>query len=238
MFSGDLDPGNIVIVREILDGNGAGTDRALFSDIRAGYECTDVSGATPQPLTRCPREWDGRRLRVGHLAATCGRRGYWPVTGPTPSRTSRSWSSPTASRPTRRPVDAVAGNNNARVSFVPSVSVVTGYEVQDLDASAGRCAAPIAEPDITSLLVTGLTNGQTYTFRVRGLNEFGTGEWSLPSNAVTPHAEGPGPSGPPEACSRQPTGELSWTAPATTAVRRSRGTRSGSPTSTGSRSGP
>ena len=63
-----IDPGNIVIVREILDGTGVGTDQALFSDIRAAYECVDISGATPQPLNRCPREWDGRRLTVSHIA--------------------------------------------------------------------------------------------------------------------------------------------------------------------------
>ncbi len=34
--------------------------------------------------------------------------------------------------------------------------------------------------------VTGLTNGTEYSFRIRGINEIGPGEWSPASNAVTP----------------------------------------------------
>lgn len=41
-------------------------------------------------------------------------------------------------------------------------------------------------------MVTGLTNGQPYTFQVRALNTIGAGTLSAPSNAVTPVA----PAGP------------------------------------------
>ena len=65
-----------MIVREILDGTGVGTDKALFSDVRDAYECVDISGPTPQPLNRCPRAWDGGRMTVSHIAGDGrGRRG-------------------------------------------------------------------------------------------------------------------------------------------------------------------
>ena len=43
----------------------------------------------------------------------------------------------------------------------------------------------------TSLTVTGLTNGTTYTFRVAAINAVGPGPASAPSNAVTPTPHGP-----------------------------------------------
>lgn len=60
--------------------------------------------------------------------------------------------------------------------------VVSQYQVEvtpsgRIDSHAG---------DFSSGSATGLTNGTTYTFRLRGVNEIGLGEWSLPSNAVTP----------------------------------------------------
>jgi Ca2+-binding RTX toxin-like protein len=193
VFSGAIDPGNIVIVREILDGTGVGTDKALFSDTRASYECVDISGANPQPLNRCPREWDGRRITVSHLGSD-GVDGVLANDGmDTVENVEELIFSDSLPPDPPTDVHAVAGNRNARISFVPSLSVVTGYEVQVLDAFNQQVGAlrPIVEPADTSVLVSGLTNGQTYTFRVRGINDFGTGEYSLPSNAVTPHAEVP-----------------------------------------------
>ena len=113
-------------------------------------------------------------------------------------------------------VHAVGGNRNAQVSFVPSASVVDRYEVQVLDAGGLQVGAlrDIADPDGTSLLVTGLTNGQTYTFRVRGVNGAGTGEYSLPSNAVTPQAGVPGAPGIPNLVPGDGRVTMSWAAPA------------------------
>lgn len=67
-------------------------------------------------------------------------------------------------------------------------SPITGYEVRDNGGRITRCAA-------TSCRLTGLTNGQWYTFQVRALNKAGQGEWSDSSKRVRPDQPPPAPSG-------------------------------------------
>jgi len=85
-------------------------------------------------------------------------------------------------------VVASAGDGSATVTFnVPADnggSAITGYEV--FDSSGNKVATGNA--DATSITVTGLTNGTTYTFTVIAKNAIGSSIPSLPSNAVTPQA--------------------------------------------------
>ena len=55
-----LDPGNIVIVREIMDGDGQGHDKAVYPRGRQSYTCSDASGELPE----CPTTWTGERLTI------------------------------------------------------------------------------------------------------------------------------------------------------------------------------
>jgi photosystem II stability/assembly factor-like uncharacterized protein len=82
-------------------------------------------------------------------------------------------------------VSAVAGNGEARVSFVPPESdggsPIGSYRVTSAVGSrvlAIGTASPIA--------VTGLANGTAYSFCVRAVNTVGAGPASTPSNTVTP----------------------------------------------------
>jgi M6 family metalloprotease-like protein len=84
---------------------------------------------------------------------------------------------------------ASAGNGQAQVSFGAPASdggsAVTGYTVTSspaggVDTGAGTTAL--------SHLVTGLTNGTSYSFSVRATNLAGTGSASAASSAVTPGA--------------------------------------------------
>jgi hypothetical protein len=81
-------------------------------------------------------------------------------------------------------VTATAGSAQATVSFSPpaaSGSGVTGYMVTGSPSgSATGSASPIT--------VTGLTNGQAYTFTVTAMDGTSQGEASAPSNSVTPTA--------------------------------------------------
>lgn len=67
-------------------------------------------------------------------------------------------------------------------------SPITGYEVRDNNGRITRCAA-------TSCRITGLTNGQWYTFGVRALNKAGSGDWSDASKRIRPDQPPPAPSG-------------------------------------------
>lgn len=79
---------------------------------------------------------------------------------------------------------AVRGNLKATVAFTPPASnggaVITSYLVTSTPGSftASGTASPI--------VVTGLSNGTGYTFKVQAINSVGTGTASAASNSVTP----------------------------------------------------
>ncbi|MFT3861069.1 Ig-like domain-containing protein [Micropruina sp.] len=67
-------------------------------------------------------------------------------------------------------------------------SPITGYQVKDNRGQITTCPA-------TSCRITGLTNGQWYTFQVRAVNKAGEGEWSEPSRRIRPDQPPPAPTG-------------------------------------------
>ena len=90
-------------------------------------------------------------------------------------------------------VAATAGDSRANVSWVaPSnpASSIVGYRVTA--APGGQTCTTSAVPPstpTTACTVTGLTNGQSYTFTVVAVTTSGTSAPSAPSNAVTPSGQ-------------------------------------------------
>ena len=89
-------------------------------------------------------------------------------------------------------VSATAADSSATISFDPPASdggsPITSYTVTATDATnpahGGQTVAGPAGP----IIVTGLTDGDTYTFAVTATNGVGTGPPSNPSNAIIPTA--------------------------------------------------
>jgi hypothetical protein len=113
-------------------------------------------------------------------------------------------------------VTATAGNGSASLTWTAPASnggaAITSYTIATIGVGA---PSPIVTGNTqTSRTVSGLTNGNTYTFTVAATNVAGTGADSTASNAVTPQADLPGAptnvSGTPGNASVG----LSWTAPA------------------------
>jgi hypothetical protein len=91
-------------------------------------------------------------------------------------------------------VTATAGNAQATLSWTaPAVLVppVTDYAVQF--SITGGITWAIAADSVsaeTTATITGLQNGVAHLFRVAARNGIGTGDFSTPSNSVTPSAAG------------------------------------------------
>ena len=85
-------------------------------------------------------------------------------------------------------VTTVAGVGEATITWTPptdpGTDPIIGYGVEG--APGGQTCATTA-PTVTCT-VTGLTNGTSYTFKVRALNAANWGAWSTPSGPVTPVA--------------------------------------------------
>ncbi len=110
-------------------------------------------------------------------------------------------------------VTAVAGNRSASVTWTAPASngsAVTGYVVSTV-AGASRISTTTA-PGTTSVVVSGLVNGTSYSVTVAAVNAVGTG---LPSTAVAvaPGAVPGAPTGV-NATRGNKSVTLSWTAPA------------------------
>ncbi len=102
---------------------------------------------------------------------------------------------PTATAPGAPTIGtATAGNTAATVTWTAPASnggsKITGYSITPYKAGVAQTAVVVGV--VLSDLVTGLTDGVSYTFTVAAINAINTGPPSAQSNAVTPTATVPG----------------------------------------------
>ena len=108
----------------------------------------------------------------------------------------------TMDKPTGSALDASATISWAAVTATAGAGVVsgiddggsaiTGYEVAIYDASNVLVTSANAAAGATSVVATGLTNGTSYTAKVRAKNTNGSGTYSPASTAFTPASAGAG----------------------------------------------
>ncbi len=208
--AGVINPGNLVIVREVITPTAAQSasdvDTARFSDLTANYTVTTTGG-------------DGTLGSPGSVT-TVAHTGGTAVDGIDTLRNIERLVFSDTTVPAAPSIGtAVAGDGQATVNFTPPAGLVTSFSVTVLNAAGTQVGALRTAPaDATSLVVTGLTNGTSYRFQVAAVNAEGTGPASGISNAVTPTAAtvpvlaGPPVIGTPVAANASAT--VNWSAPA------------------------
>ncbi len=140
-----------------------GSETATVTESVYSYEMTGLANGTVYYFVV-------KAINEGGLSAESNEMSAKPATVPT--------------APTH--IAAVAGNGQATITFTPPAdnggSSITRYEVT---SSPGNIVATgVGGP----IVITGLTNGTSYFFTVKAINEQGGSESSAASNTVTPFA--------------------------------------------------
>jgi Domain of unknown function (DUF4082)/Fibronectin type III domain/Bacterial Ig domain len=160
------------------------------------YKITPYIGSTPQtPKTITGSPPATSTTMTGLTNGTTYRFTVQAInpTGAGPESAPSNAVTPTAPVAPSAPLDTSAqpASQSARVQWSPpgsdGDSPLTGYTVTPY--IGGTAQAPVqVGPAATSTVITGLTNGTAYTFRVTASNAVGTSPASAPTGAVKPQA--------------------------------------------------
>ncbi len=146
---------------------------------------THTLTCTPQPCNPA-RSWTVTGLTNGSLytfkVVAVNARGA----GPAGATTIKVGTPTLPAVPTS--VHASAGAGSATVSWVAPANgsaTITAYVITPYNAGVAQATITVAGT-VTSRLITGLTAGQSYTFKIAARSVVGTGTQSAASNAITP----------------------------------------------------
>ncbi|MFE4837583.1 peroxidase family protein [Arthrobacter sp. NPDC056691] len=214
--AGVIDPGNLVAVREVITPTAAQTagniDTAVFSGPAANYTVTTTGG-------------DGTLGSAGSTTTVTDNVGA-DGTDTLRNIETLAFSDTVV---TNAPAIGVATAGNARATVTwtaPTVGVASSFNVKVLDVTTNPAGVQVgalltAAGTDTSLVVTGLTNGNKYVFQVSATNAQGTSPFSVASNVVipAPTVEPPAPVAPGAptaltATAGNAAATLAWTVPA------------------------
>ncbi|WP_427131920.1 peroxidase family protein [Pseudarthrobacter sp. S9] len=222
VFAGQVDPGNLVSVREILS-PAAGTDTAsvdtaVFSGPLSNYtfESVPAAGTTlaSVKVTQTGANVAGQKISDG--VDTLRNIEMLQFSDQTVSVAAAVTPPSAPAAPAIGAATATTGS--ATVSFTapaPNGSpAITSFEIVATPATGPAITVTGIPATATSGTVTGLTNGTTFTLQVRAVNANGPGPLSAASNPVTPSAAVPGAPALGSVTPGNASASLIWTAPA------------------------
>jgi Ca2+-binding RTX toxin-like protein len=175
VLAGTVKPGQLVIVREILQSATTDTDTALFSGDRAEYDIT----------------FEPDRVTVTHARGGGIDDGTDVVTNVERLQfTDQLVTLAAPAAPAIGAATATAASGSVNVAWTPPAAngspAITGFEIEVNEAGATPRIITGIPATARNRTVTGLTNGTEHTFRVRAVNVVGKGAFSEMSNAATP----------------------------------------------------
>ncbi|MDQ1719424.1 MAG: hypothetical protein QOE89_3377, partial [Pseudonocardiales bacterium] len=185
VFDGTVDPGDLVAVREIKSppaSDASSVDTAVFSGPLSNYTIT-VTPATATAPTKVIVNQTGANVAGQKISD-----GIDTLTNMEAIKFSdQTVSIQAPAAPTN--VVATAATGAATLTWAQPATNALSRTSQEIVVSQGGVVVRTVTglpANVTTRSVTGLTVGVAYTFQVRGVNVFGTGALSAPSNAVTP----------------------------------------------------
>jgi hypothetical protein len=211
VFAGDVDPGNIVAVREVLDppASDDSVDTAVFTGPESEYDVSTAADGTVTVVHDGGAGVDGTdTLRnIEQLQFGTGDTVEVTPAATVPSATDQ--------------LVATAGDASATLSWTEPAdggSPITGYRVQVFAGPGGAAGSVLLDTVTfdgteTTRVVPDLTNGASYTFRVSAVNAIGVGARSFASNDVVPRTTPSAPTGV-QATARDASASVSWQTPA------------------------
>jgi len=160
---------------------------------RAILEGSANPAVAVDPPERCGdlNSWDvpNNSFGFGRVDALAALNEPAPTPAPTPTATVTPTPTPAAGATVPgapQNAAATAGDKSAKVSW-SAPTTDGGASITSYTATSSPGGLTCTTGGSLNCTVSGLTNGQSYTFTIRATNVIGTGPPSNPSNSVTPH---------------------------------------------------
>ncbi|QHT59361.1 hypothetical protein GXP70_04840 [Paenibacillus lycopersici] len=185
---------SVTVTNSVVPVTGVTLNKTTLQLVAGGAGATLIATVAPQNATNANVTWstsDANVATVANGVVTPVVVGTATITATTVDGNYVATASVTVTAPTTAPaaptnVDAMVGDGQVTVTFNAPAndggSEITGYEVTV--SPGNRIVTATSSP----IIISGLTNGISYTFTVKALNSIGASEPSAATSPVTPRA--------------------------------------------------